>query len=82
MMRQEIDGLTEQVRLMNESLDYRHQELLARLDQLTDALEEQSRKEVSQEDIEDIKEIVDSTQSDISDLADVVKNIDEHLIQE
>ncbi len=81
-MRQEIDGLTEQVRIMNENQEIRHQDLMNKLEQLADAVEDRSRQEVSQEDIEEIKVAVDSTQSEISDLVETVKSIDEHLVKE
>ncbi len=81
-MRQEIDGLTEQVRLLNENSEFRHQEVVVKLDLLSDALDELIQKEVSTADIEDIKATMETTQSEVSDLIDVVNSIDEQLTKE
>ncbi len=77
-LRQEIDGLTEQLRILVENQEMQHQDVMAKLDMLEEAV----GKEVSQDDVEDIKTLVEATSVEVSDLAETVQSIDDHLGEE
>lgn len=93
-MRQDLDGLMEQVSLLIETLEVRHAEVSEKLDVLEAKLDESveglyeaigevqsSPSEISQKDVAEIKEMIVETNQEVATISEAVQNIDEELQQ-
>ncbi len=80
-LRQDVDALTEQISMLQETLEVRHMEVLAKFDRIEEMIGLIAEQEVTQDDIEDIKSTVAHTNNEISDIAETILSIDAHLVQ-
>lgn len=90
-LRQDIDGLTEQITLLVEALEVRHADLLSRFDALEAKIDEtvegiyESIGELhesgtaSSEDVAEIRDLIEETNQEVASISETVNSIDEEL---
>lgn len=91
-MRQDLDGLVEQVALLVEALEVRHADLMSRFDALESKLDEsvegiyssigelqESGSDIRSEDVAEIKELIEETNQEVASISETVQHIDEEL---
>ena len=91
-LRQDLDGLMEQVALLVEALEVRHADVMSRFDALESKLDEsvegifasigelhESGADIRSEDVAEIKEMIEETNQEMATISEAVQNIDEEL---
>jgi predicted RND superfamily exporter protein len=82
LLRQEVDGLSEQISILVENHEVRHAELMAKLDFLEERIVESGEseaEEISEKVSEQISAEIEGIKTEVENMSEMVQNIEEGL---